>query len=168
MSLRRFCPLLMTVLLGCGSEPPRRVDNPNLGVAATFPGETHLSRATEDTPFGSIEWFDITCAPGGRMDESFHISVGNLPKGKQGGTTPTEILATMEGWLKYRLSAITRIDLPAAQGPGFRYEAKHPSGHTIEGVVVLRRGRIHHAQATVRKANDGRLRAFIDGFEVAP
>ncbi len=168
MNARRLLPFLVLALLACKPEPPRRVENPNLGVTATFPGEPQSNRAIEPTPFGDIEWFDLTCVPGGRMDESFHVSVGNLPKGKQGGTTPTEILATMETWLKYRLSGITRTDLPAPQGPGFRYEAKHPSGHTIEGVVVVRRGRIHHAQATVRKANDGRLRAFIDGFEVAP
>jgi hypothetical protein len=35
-------------------------------------------------------------------------------------------------------------------------------------VVILRRGRLHHAQATVSKANDSRLRAFIDGFSVNP
>ncbi|HJV91554.1 MAG TPA: hypothetical protein VJ623_14685 [Holophagaceae bacterium] len=168
MSLHRLTPLLAMVLLACQTEAPRRVENTNLGVAATFPGEPRLSKVMETTPFGEVQWFDLTCAPGGRLDESFSISVGNLPKGKQGGSTPGEILATMEGWLKFRLSGITRTDLPAAQGPGFRYEAKHASGHTIEGVVILRRGRIHHAQATVRKANDGRLRAFIDGFEVAP
>ncbi|HJV23797.1 MAG TPA: hypothetical protein VJ570_13930 [Holophagaceae bacterium] len=168
MNLRRLTPLLAMVLLACQGEPPRRVENANLGVTATFPGEPRLNKALETTPFGEIQWFDLTCAPGGRLDESFSISVGNLPRGKEGGSTPAEILATMEAWLKYRLSGITRIDLPAAQGPGFRYEAKHASGQTIEGVVVLRRGRIHHAQATVRKADDGRLRAFIDGFEVAP
>jgi hypothetical protein len=161
-------PLLTMLLLACKPEPPRRVDNPNLGVAATFPGEPRLNKALEPTPFGEIQWFDLTYAPPGRLDESFSISVGNLPKGKVGGSTPGEILTTMEGWLKYRLGGLTRIDLPPAQGPGFRYEAKHPAGRVIEGAVVLRRGRLHHAQATVRKANDGRLRAFIDGFEVAP
>ncbi len=168
MHLRPFSPLLVMMLLACRSEAPRRVDDPNLGVAATFPGGPKLNKAIEPTPFGEIQWFDLTYAPPGRLDESFSVSVGNLPKGKQGGSTPGEILATMEGWLKFRLSGITRIDLPTEQGPGFRYEASHAAGRTIEGVVVLRRGRLHHAQATVRKANDGRLRAFIDGFDVVP
>lgn len=159
------CLLLLT--LACQKDTPQRVENPNLGVAATFPGPTRLLKHVDATPFGDIEWHDLTYNPGGRLDESFHIEVGNLPPGKQGGSTPPEVLATMEGWLKFRLGGLQRDDLPKEQGPGFHYSARHPQGHVIEGVVVLRRGRIHHAQATVRQANDGRLRAFIDGFEVA-
>jgi len=168
--MRAWFPLLALplLLLACQPEAPQRVSNANLGVTATFPGPAALTKHFEPSPFGEIEWFDLTCAPGGRLDESFHIEVGNLPKGKQGGTTPTEILATYEGFLAYRLGAVQRTPLPAAQGPGFRYTATHPNGHRIEGVVVLRRGRLHHAQATVRKADDPRLRAFLDGFEVAP
>jgi hypothetical protein len=162
-----FCvPVLL--LLACQSEPPRRISNENLGVAATFPGEPRLSRNIEDTPFGKIEWYDLTCIPGGRMDEGFHISVGNLPKGNQGGATVPEALETMRKWLDYRLSGIQKEDLPQGKGPGFHYTARHASGDIIEGVVILRRGRFHHAQATVRRANDTRLRAFIDGFEVGP
>ena len=160
-----LAPLL---LLACQRSAPQRVSNANLGVAATFPGPAVLDKHVEPSPFGDIQWFDLTCAPGGRLDESFHIEVGNLPKGKQGGTTPTEILATYEGFLAYRLGPLQKEGLSGAQGPGFHYTARHPNGHVIEGVVVLRRGRIHHAQATVRQANDTRLRAFIDAFEVAP
>jgi hypothetical protein len=162
-----FCvPLLL--VLACQRDQPQRVSNENLGVTATYPGEPRLNKSIEDTPFGQMQWFDLTYVPGGRMDEGFHISVGNLPKGKQGGATVPEALETMRKWLNFRLSGIQQEELPKGSGPGFHYTAKHASGETIEGVVVLRRGRIHHAQATVRSANDKRLRAFIDGFEVAP
>lgn len=166
--MRRLFCVPLVLFLACQADQPRRVSNANLGVAATFPGEPRLNRAFEDTPFGQIEWYDLTYAPPGRMDEGFHISVGNLPKGQQGGATVPEALETMRKWLDFRLSGIQKEDLPKEQGPGFRYTAKHASGDAIEGVVVLRRGRLHHAQATVRRANDTRLRAFIDGFEVTP
>lgn len=168
MHLRALLPPVTLLALACQTVPPQRVSNANLGVAATFPGPAVLSKHVEPSPFGDIEWHDLTCAPAGRLDESFHIEVGNLPQGRQGGTTPPEILATFEGVLTYRLGALQKTPLPAGQGPGFHYLARHPQGHTLEGVVVLRRGRLHHAQATTRQANDKRLRAFIDGFEVAP
>ncbi len=163
-------PLMLPVLLllACQPEPPQRISNENLGVAATFPGPAVVHKHVEPSPFGDIEWHDLTCASTGRLDESFHIEVGNLPKGKQGGSTPAEILATFEGTLTYRFGPLQKEPLPATQGPGFHYTARHPQGHVIEGVVVFRRGRIHHAQATVPQANDKRLRAFIDAFEVAP
>lgn len=159
-------PILM--LLACQRDQPQRVSNDNLGVTATFPGTPRLNKSVEETPYGTMQWFDLTYAPPGRMDEGFHISVGNLPKGEKGGATVPEALETMRKWLEFRLSGIQSDGLTQAQGPGFHYTAKHASGATIEGVVVLRRGRMHHAQATVRNAKDTRLRAFIDGFEVAP
>lgn len=164
----RFVWFLPVLLLACQKESPRRVSNENLGISSTYPGEPKLSKAVEDTPFGRVEWYDLTYAPPGHLDESFGISVGNLPKGEKGGRTQGEILETMRKWLNFRLSGIQVEELPKGQGPGFRYTARHAMGQTIEGAVILRRGRIHHAQATVRKANDTRLRAFVDGFEVAP
>jgi hypothetical protein len=164
--MRRLFAVPLLLLLACQGDHPQRVSNENLGIAATFPGEPRLNKVMEDTPFGPIEWFDLTYTPGGRMDEGFHISVGNLPKGKQGGGTVPEVLETMRKWLEYRLSGIQQEELPKGKGPGFHYTAKHASGDAIEGVVVVRQGRLHHAQATVRSPNDTRLRAFIDGFEV--
>lgn len=155
----------LLVLLGC-REDPRRVENENLGVAATFPGPPKLHRHTDPGPFGEVEWFDLAMNPPGRLDETFSLAVGNLPPGSKGGTAPREILATFQNFLTYRLGALQRSELPAAKGPGFRYKVKAPNGRFIEGVVVLRRGRLHHAQAIVRREGDPRTAAFLDDLEV--
>jgi hypothetical protein len=157
--------LLIAVLFGC-SERPRRVVNANLGIIATFPGEPRLHRHTDPGPFGTMEWFDLAMTPAGRMDESFSVSVGNLPQGNQGGTTPQEILTTFQNWLTYRLGPLTRTDLPAGRGPGFRYRVNLASGDVAEGIVIYRAGRIHHAQAITSHADDPRTQAFLDGFQV--
>ena len=167
--MRRLPTLILLPLLlaGCEREQPQRVDNPNLGIKALFPGPSTLNKRLEETPFGQIEWFDTTYFSTGRLDESFHVEVGNLPPGKQGGETPEAVLATYRKHLDRRLGHIEPIDLSKDQGPGFRYRATGPEGTEVGGVAILRRGRIHHAQATVSKASDPRLRAFLDSFEVA-
>jgi hypothetical protein len=152
-------------LLGC-KEDAHRIENQNLGIIATFPGEPSLHRHTEPGPFGEVEWFDLAMSPAGRLDETFTVAVGNLPPGDKGGTTPREILMTFQNFLGYRLGWIQRTDLPAAKGPGFRYKGKGISGQYIEGIVVVRHGRLHHAQAIVRKEGDPRTAAFLDDFEV--
>lgn len=163
---RLILPALLLFGLACRKEEPRRLENDNLGVAATFPGEAKLFRRDEATPFGMVGWFDLAHVPGGRLDENFHVEVGNLPPGVEGGRNPAEIAATFEKWLTVRLGPIQRNDLSAALGPGFRYTASGPNGSAVEGVLVIRRGRLHHAQGTTRKAGDVRLRTFIDGFSV--
>jgi hypothetical protein len=163
------CLLLLALLLpglACGRETPRRIENESLGVAATFPGEAKLYRRDEPTPFGMVGWFDLAYVPTLRMDESYHVEVGNLPPGSQGGSTPAQVAATFEKWLRMRFGSIQRTDLPAEQGPGFRYTAKGPNNRAVEGVLVIRRGRLHHAQGTAPRADDPRLRNFIDGFTV--
>jgi hypothetical protein len=163
------CLLLLALLLpgqACRREAPNRIENESLGVAATFPGEAKVFRRDEPTPFGMVGWFDLAYVPTLRMDESFHVEVGNLPPGSQGGSTPAQVATTFEKWLRSRYGAIERQDLPADKGPGFSYTAKGPNGRAVEGVLVIRRGRLHHAQGTAAKANDPRLRAFIDGFTV--
>lgn len=157
--------LLLFSLMGC-KEEPHRIQNDNLGIIATFPGEPTLYRHTEPGPFGEVEWFDLAMSPAGRLDETFTVAVGNLPPGSQGGTTPREILTTFQNFLGFRLGRIQRRDLPAAKGPGFRYKGKGISGQVVEGVVVVRQGRLHHAQAIVRKEGDPRTAAFLDDFEV--
>ena len=153
------------ILIGC-KEEPRRIENENLGIAVTFPGPPKLHRHTDPGPFGEVEWFDLAMSPAGRLDETFSVAVGNLPPGDKGGTTPREILMTFQNFLGYRFGALHRTDLPADKGPGFRYTLKGPTGGMIEGIVVVRRGRIHHAQAIVRKAGDPRTAVFLDDFEV--
>ena len=157
--------LLIAALVGC-REQPRRIVNANLGIAATFPGEPRLQRHTDPTPFGNIEWFDLGMSPAGRLDETFSVAVGNLPPGSQGGTTPPEVLATFQNWLTYRLGPLVRTDLPEAQGPGFRYRVNLVNGGVGEGIVVVRSGRLYHAQAIMPKAGDPATAAFLDGFEV--
>ena len=164
--IRARSALLVLLTLACARERPVQVDNSNLGIAATFPGEAKLLRWEETTPFGRMEWFDTIYAPTARMDESFHIQVGNLPAGTQGGSSPAEVAATFQGWLQARLGPIAATELPAGKGPGFHYTAKGPNGRIIEGVLVIRRARLHHAQATVARSDDPRLRAFIDSFQV--
>jgi hypothetical protein len=158
--------ILLFSLLGCREEP-RRIENQNLGVIATFPGPPRPPhRHTEPGPFGEVEWFDLAMSPAGRLDETFCVSVGNLPPGSQGGTSPREILTSFQNWLLLRLGPVQRTELPQAKGPGFRYKVKGQNGGWIEGIVVVRRGRLHHAQAIVRREGDPRTAAFLDDLEV--
>lgn len=157
--------LMLLLLAGC-KDDPRRIENENLGIAATFPGPPKLHRHTDPGPFGDVEWFDLAMSPPGRLDETFSVAVGNLPPGDKGGTTPREILTTFQNFLGYRFGAFQRKDLPADRGPGFRYKGRTPTGGVLEGIVVLRRGRLHHAQAIVRRDGDPRTAAFLDDFEV--
>jgi len=160
--------LVLVMLLGLAGckDDPRRVENENLGFAATFPGPSKLHRHTDPGPFGEVEWFDVSMSPPGRLDETFSVAVGNLPPGDRGGTTPREILTTFQNFLGYRFGALRCTELPMDRGPGFRYQVKGPSGGLVEGIVVVRRGRLHHAQAIVRKEGDRRTAAFLDDFEV--
>ena len=122
---------MLLTLMGC-REDPRRIENENLGFAATFPGPAKLHRHTDPGPFGDVEWFDLAMSPAGRLDETFSVAVGNLPPGDK----------------------------------GFRYKVKSPNGGVVEGIVVVRRGRLHHAQAIVRKEGDPRTEAFLGDLEI--
>ena len=157
--------VVLLALTGCREEP-RRIENENLGIAVTFPGPPKLHRHTEPGPYGEVEWFDLAMSPAGRLDETFSVAVGNLPPGNKGGTTPREILTTFQNFLGYRFGPVQRTELPADKGPGFRYKVKSPNTSLVEGIVVVRRGRLHHAQAIVRKEGDPRTAAFLDDFEV--
>lgn len=160
-------PILLLLLLAasCAKDQPRRVQNDNLGISATFPGEARLSKREEETPYGPILWFDTAFVPTSRLDESFHIAVGNLPEGSRGGSTPEQILATFQAWQAAQLGPLQRSPVAPGKGPGFHYSRPLP-GRWTEGVVVVRRGRIHHAQATVRSSADLRVKTFLESFEV--
>lgn len=167
MKARSVLPLACAaLLLACARETPYAFDQPNLQVHATFPGEPRQAIYPEDTPFGYIQWHSYAYTPPGRMDLNFRVDVGNLPPGTQGGDTTPAALATFQGFLAKRLGALEREDLPAGRGPGFLYRARTASGARVEGIVILKRGRLHHAQATVERAEDPRLRAFLDTFRV--
>ncbi|WP_306590148.1 hypothetical protein [Geothrix sp. 21YS21S-4] len=163
---RASIALVALLALGGCREDPRRIENDNLGIAATFPGPAKLHRHTEPGPFGEVEWFDLAMNPAGRLDETFSVSVGNLPPGDRGGTTPREILTTFQNFLIYRFGLLRRTELPADRGPGFRYKVKGMNGGFVEGIAVLRSGRLYHAQAIVRREDDPRTLAFLDDFEV--
>ncbi len=158
--------IALGALLACGPDQPVALDRPDLGVAVTFPGKPLAARVVTPTPFGEIEWFSHSWHPGGRLDEDFHMAVGNLPPGDRGGATPEAVLRTQEAWLRQRFGALERTNLPAARGPGFRYQAPGPAGSQVSGVVVVRRGRLHVAQATTRRGEDPRAAAFLGSFSV--
>jgi len=153
-------------LAGCETKPVH-VQDRNGGIAATFPGQPRTNTFSEPTPFGDMEWFSTEYTPYGRMDEGFFVQVGNLPRGKQGGTTPPEVLATFQTFLERSFGKLEITVLPTEKGPGFRYRARVPSGAFVEGIIVVRRGRIHRAQATTGRAEDPRAKAFLDSFTVA-
>lgn len=167
-TLALLVPACILVMPGCIRETPVRVENRNLGIVALFPGEPRLHKYSGPTPFGEMEWFSTTYETPGRLDRSFFIDVGNLPPGDQGGSTASEVLATLRQFLTKRMGKIDVMDLAAPRGPGFRYKAQLPNGEYAEGIAIVRRGRIHRAQATVSKPEDPALRAFLDSFEVLP
>lgn len=168
MNARSVLPLACAILLlGCAQEKPYAFNQPNLQVRATFPGEPRQAMYPEDTPFGLIQWYSFSYTPPGRMDLNFRVDVGNLPPGTKGGDTTPAALATFQAFLTQRLGAgLVREDLPAQRGPGFQYRAQANPKARVEGIVILRRGRLHHAQATVDRADDPRLKTFLDTFEV--
>ena len=153
-------------ILACQAEKPFTLDDASLGVKAVFPGEARMAKYSEQTPYGEIEWFSTAYAPPGRLDVTCHVSVGNLPQGAKGGTSSAAVLDAFAEWMKKRFGGFTRTDLSPAQGPGFRYRATVPTGASVEGIVVVRRARLHHAQATTGKAADPRGQAFLSSFEV--
>lgn len=161
--------LFATILLSaCARERPVRVENRNLGIVAAFPGQPRLHKYVEPTPFGEIEWFSTTYETPGRLDRSFFVEVGNLPRGSEGGTTVPEILGSLRGFLTRKLGPLETSELPASDGPGFHYRVRLPNGGVTEGIAVLRRGRIHRAQATVAKAGDAQAATFLASFSVLP
>jgi hypothetical protein len=166
--LALLLPACILVTPGCFRETPVRVEDRNLGIIVQFPGQPRLHKFSEPTPFGAMEWFSTTYDSPGRLDRSFFINVGNLPPGSQGGSTETEVLATLRKFLTKRMGKLEVMDLAAARGPGFRYKTQLFNGEYVEGLAIVRRGRIHQAQATVSKADDPALRAFLDSFEVLP
>ncbi len=165
-----WLPLVCVALaLGCVKEKPFAFEQPVMGISATFPGEPLQGIYPEDTPYGRIQWRNFSYTPPGRMDQNFHIDVGSLPPGDKGGDTVPVALASFQTFLAQRLGAtFTRTELAPSRGQGFQYGATSPTGARIEGVVILKGGRLYHAQGTVAAATDPRLRTFLDSFAVRP
>lgn len=163
--MKRSWLLLTAVLaLGCAKETPVPVREEQLGFAAVFPGAVTKNRYVEQTPYGGIEWFCRAHRPGMGMDRNFQVDVGNLPSGSQGGSTPEALLETYHRWLRGRFG---KVDW-AARGDGYAYHAQAPNGAHLRGLVVVRRGRLHRAEATTPGAEDPKAKAFLESFEVLP
>lgn len=156
------------VVMGCASDKPVPYRDEKLGFAAVFPGPPLNYRFSEQTPFGTIEWFSRAYHPAIRFDQNFQVDVGNLPPGTRGGSTPEEAVETYYAWLLKRFGKVDRTGLPAGKGMGIRYHAMSPSGSHLEGILIIRRGRLHRAEASVTKARDPKAQTFLESFEVLP
>ena len=165
---RKAVWLLAGALLfqGCGKEQPVTVRDAQMGITIVFPGQPSRVRYSEPTPFGAMEWFGQAWHPGGRMDTNFQVEVANLPPGTQGGTTPDEVVATYRRWLQQRFGTLDSQELPASKGPGLRYGTTSPMGTHLQGILVVRRGRLHRAEVTVPQVGDPRAGAFLESYEV--
>ena len=161
-------PVCILAELGCTHGSPVRVEDRNLGIIALFPGQPRLHKFSAPTPFGEMEWFSTTYGTPGRLDRSFFVNVGNLPPGDQGGSTEAEVLATFRAFLERRLGKLDVAELSVERGPGFHYQARMPSGSYVAGIAIVKRGRIHQAQATADRPEDPELKAFLDSFVVLP
>jgi hypothetical protein len=163
---REILLLGLLLCIGCGETKPVPWQDRNAGLSATFPGEPRTNKFVEPTPYGDMEWFSTEFTSGANLIDGFFVQVGNLPAGKQGGTTAPEILNTYRDFLGRRYGKVMITELPPDRGPGFCYETQVPSGAFLKGLVVFRRGRLHRAQATTSKAEDPRAKAFLDSFKV--
>jgi hypothetical protein len=164
MSLPLSLACLILSAPACLKEIPQKVADKQLGYKVVFPGKPTKSRYVEQTPFGEMEWFAATYTSIARFDQIFSVDVGTIPPGDLGGTYQDEILQTLKDWIKWRFPGTIR-DLDPEKGPGFEYSSKSSSRYT-KGVVVLRRGRFHHAKAVSESASDPELRKFMASFEV--
>jgi hypothetical protein len=174
-------------------EKPERVADAQLGYSVSFPGRATRSRYTEQTPFGEVEWFAASYTAGSRFDQIFSVDVGTLPPGEVGGTYEDEILKTMKDWIMWRFPG-SIFDLDPESGPGFEYASKNSpapqeggkggeepwpawlmkrlpkrfqaSSRGVRGIIVLRRGRLHHAKGVSQDLDDPRLIDFLRSFQV--
>jgi len=156
------------VVMGCVRDKPVPYRDEKLGFAAVFPGPPLNYRFSEQTPFGAIEWFSRAYHPAIQLDQNFQVDVGNLPPGTRGGSTPEEAVETYYAWLLKRFGKVDRAGLPLGKGMGIRYHAVSPSGSHLEGILIIRRGRLHRVEASVTKVKDPKAQAFLESFEVLP
>jgi hypothetical protein len=177
------CFLLLLSVLSCNRDQVQRVVDPQLGYSASFPirvliypftdreitprkDEWIPARFVEPTPFGQITWFEraVTTLD---QNRSVTIQVGTLPPGNQGGADREEILQTIKDWITTNHPGILS-ELDAERGPGFEYQSRNSNGYYAKGIVVFRRGRIHHASLYSKTPNDPQLVNFLRSFKVDP
>jgi hypothetical protein len=182
--------LLLILFVACNVEQQRKVVDPQLGYSVVFPATTLVYpgtsveiqknkpewvalRTVESTPFGEIQWFSRTSILPGRFDRNYTVEVGNLPPGEQGGANQEEILAPLKQWNSLRFPGPI-VELEGSDGPGFEYFHKRPAdnvinaGNVINGIIVFRRGRIHHARGSSPDPKDPLLVNFLKSFQVDP
>ncbi|MDR2697606.1 MAG: hypothetical protein LBB40_03930 [Holophagales bacterium] len=159
--------LLLLPALACFVEEPQKVVRQDLGYSAVFPGTPRSARYNESTPFGEIEWFNTSYSSTNRFDQTCSVEVGTLPAGNQGGSNQEEILRTLREWITWRYpGSITELN--RGRGPGFEYTSKGSKENVIKGIIVLRRGRLHHARGATSDPTDTGFTNFLRSFEVDP
>ena len=176
--------VLLIPLISCTKERLQNIVDPQLGYSVVFPvpiivypgtskeiqprpAEWAPVRNTESTPFGEITWFTRIVPNYGRSKKSLLIEVGNLPPGNQGGSNLEEILETLKEWNTRRFPGIIS-ELDGERSPGFEYQHRRGDGNIIKGIIILRRGRIHHARASYKNPNDSNILTFLNSFKVDP
>jgi len=163
--------ILLMLVLACFVEKPQKVVNQDLGYSVVFPGTPSTARYNESTPFGEIEWFNASYASTNRFDQTCTVEVGTLPPGNQGGSNQEEILATLKDWITQRYPG-SIVELDKERGPGFEYTSKGTTrgikNNVIKGIVILRRGRLHHARGATSDPTNPSFVEFLDSFQVDP
>jgi len=167
MNMHPWLPIAsMLLLLACRpQETPVTLHNAALGIEVTFPDQPRQITYTEDTPIGNILWYNLTYMPkGGINAPTWHVDVGS-PQGRS--LSAKSLLDGFQTHLRMQLGPITVEPLPPERGPGFHYTAQKKYDRVLEGLVIVRRGRIHHAQGAARSPGDPGFKTFLDGFKVA-
>jgi hypothetical protein len=162
--------IVLLSMLACFVEEPQKIVNQDLGYSVVFPGRPSSARYSESTPFGEIEWFNTSYTSTNRFDQTCSVEVGTLPPGNQGGSNQREILDTLRDWITWRYpGSIDELD--GERGPGFTYISKRKYGtkeNVVQGIIILRRGRLHHARGATSDPNDPNFNNFLNSFEVDP
>jgi len=167
MKTRAWLPLIgLLTLLACQpKEQPVTIHNAALGLDVTFPGKPQQIMYTEETTLGNVMWYNLTYLPKGGVNEpTMRVDIGS-PTGKS--LTARTLTEGFQAHLRQCLGPITIEPLPPGRGPGFHYTAQKHYDRTLEGIVIVVRGRIHHAQGAAREPGDPAFKAFLDGFKVA-
>ena len=158
------------LMLGCQpKDQPVTINNPALGLKVTFPGAPKQITYLEPTSMGPILWYNLTYQASWELSAAhLHVDVGSPKADPLKPRGSAALLAGFQEHLRQRLGALALSPLPLSRGPGFSYVTGTSNDRTLEGVVILRRGQLYHAQGARFKPQDPALTAFLDGFSVAP
>ena len=166
MTGRPWLPLAgLLLLLACQQkERPVTIHNGPLGLQVTFPGQPRQITYLEDTPLGTIMWYDLTYqAKAGANEPALRVDIGS-PEGR--AVTAKSLMEGFQAHLRQQLGPITVEPLPPQRGLGFHYAAQEHYHRVLEGIVIVCRGRIHHAQGAANGPGDLAFKTFLDGFTI--